>query len=76
MVEGNDFNVGLCSEDGQVTTAGIGSLVHVGTIGDALVVTLPGSPGGVRDGMAVLTPLLSHVLEQIVGGDHKPGGGV
>jgi hypothetical protein len=25
------------SEDGQVTTAGIGSLVHVGTIGDALL---------------------------------------
>ncbi|MGD0024882.1 MAG: hydantoinase B/oxoprolinase family protein [Xanthobacteraceae bacterium] len=36
VVEGNDFNVGLFSEDGQVTTAGIGSLVHVGTIGDAL----------------------------------------
>src|SRR5438105_1352217 len=36
VVEGNDFNVGLFSHDGQVTTAGIGSLVHVGTIGDAL----------------------------------------
>src|SRR5262249_26866091 len=36
VVAGNDFNVGLFSEDGQVTTAGIGSLVHVGTIGDAL----------------------------------------
>ncbi len=36
VVEGNDFNVGLFSDDGQVTTAGIGSLVHVGTIGDAL----------------------------------------
>jgi molybdenum cofactor synthesis domain-containing protein len=47
-----------------------------GTIGDAVLVTLPGSPGGVRDGMAVLTPLLDHLLDQIVGGDHKPGGGV
>jgi molybdenum cofactor synthesis domain-containing protein len=41
-----------------------------GTIGTALVVTLPGSNGGVRDGMAVLAPLLDHVLDQISGGDH------
>lgn len=47
-----------------------------GTIGTALVVTLPGSPGGVRDGMAVLAPLLDHAVSQLCGGDHKPGGGV
>jgi molybdenum cofactor synthesis domain-containing protein len=47
-----------------------------GTIGRALVVTLPGSPGGVRDGMAVLTPLLDHAVEQLHGGDHRRGGGV
>jgi molybdenum cofactor synthesis domain-containing protein len=47
-----------------------------GTIGSSLVVTLPGSPGGVRDGMAVLTPLLEHAVEQLAGGDHRPGGGV
>jgi len=47
-----------------------------GLIGDALVVTLPGSPGGVRDGIAVLQPLIGHVLDQAAGGDHRPGGGV
>jgi molybdopterin biosynthesis enzyme MoaB len=47
-----------------------------GTIGRALVVTLPGSPGGVRDGMAVLVPLLDHAVDQMAGGDHRAGGGL
>jgi molybdenum cofactor synthesis domain-containing protein len=59
----------------QVPTAVLSRGV-AGLIGDALVVTLPGSPGGVRDGIAVLQPLVGHVLDQVAGGDHRPGGGV
>ncbi|HLY34430.1 MAG TPA: MogA/MoaB family molybdenum cofactor biosynthesis protein [Jatrophihabitantaceae bacterium] len=47
-----------------------------GSIGTTLVVTLPGSPGGVRDGMAVLLPVLQHAVDQLGGGDHQVGGGV
>ncbi|GAA0399988.1 MogA/MoaB family molybdenum cofactor biosynthesis protein [Microbispora corallina] len=41
-----------------------------GQAGSTLVVNLPGSSGGVRDGMAVLGPILAHVVDQIHGGDH------
>ena len=41
-----------------------------GVCGQALVVNLPGSRGGVKDGLAVVVPLLRHAVEQIVGSDH------
>lgn len=41
-----------------------------GVSGNALVVNLPGSRGGVKDGLAVVVPLLVHAVEQIVGSDH------
>ncbi|MCW2545063.1 MAG: molybdenum cofactor synthesis domain [Frankiales bacterium] len=41
-----------------------------GTIGTCLVVTLPGSTGGVRDGVTVLKPVVGHAVAQLRGGDH------
>lgn len=41
-----------------------------GLAGSTLIVNLPGSQGGVLDGIAVLAPLLAHAVEQILGGDH------
>lgn len=42
----------------------------VGVAGRTLVVNLPGSPGGVRDGLSLLDEVLGHVLDQIAGGGH------
>ncbi|GIH91655.1 molybdenum cofactor biosynthesis protein B [Planobispora siamensis] len=42
-----------------------------GQAGGTLIVNLPGSSGGVRDGMAVLSPVLGHAVDQIRGGDHR-----
>lgn len=41
-----------------------------GTVGSSFVVTLPGSTGGVRDGVAVLAPVIGHLVAQLRGGDH------
>ncbi len=43
-----------------------------GVAGTTLVVNLPGSRGGVKDGLAVLADVLPHAVDQLRGGDH-PG---
>ncbi|MET9363702.1 MogA/MoaB family molybdenum cofactor biosynthesis protein [Streptomyces sp. NPDC006632] len=43
--------------------------------GRTLIINLPGSAGGVRDGIAVLERILRHAVDQIRGGDHpRPAG--
>jgi molybdenum cofactor synthesis domain-containing protein len=39
--------------------------------GTTFVINLPGSTGGVRDGLAVLDDVLDHVIDQLHGGDHE-----
>ncbi|NSC22220.1 MogA/MoaB family molybdenum cofactor biosynthesis protein [Streptomyces albus subsp. chlorinus] len=58
----------------KVPTAALSRGV-AGVAGRTLIVNLPGSTGGVRDGLAVLAGLLPHAVDQIHGGDHpaEPG---
>ena len=45
---------------------------HAGIAGGTtFVVNLPGSTGGVKDGIAVLDELLDHIIDQLHGGDHE-----
>lgn len=44
--------------------------IATGAAGKAVVVNAPGSTGGVRDALAVLTPLIGHLLNQLDGVGH------
>ncbi|MGH3694778.1 MAG: molybdenum cofactor biosynthesis protein MoaE [Pseudonocardiaceae bacterium] len=57
----------------QVPTAVL-SRGLAGVAGQTLVVNLPGSTGGVRDGLAVLDRVLDHAVEQLHGADHAGSG--
>ncbi|HVE97793.1 MAG TPA: MogA/MoaB family molybdenum cofactor biosynthesis protein [Mycobacteriales bacterium] len=58
------------AQNRDTVPATILSRAVAGTVGRALVVNLPGSAGGVRDGVAVLAPVLGHAVEQLRGADH------
>lgn len=54
---------------GRVPTTDL-SRICAGAIGASFVLALPGSTGGVRDGLSIAGPLLGHAVHVLKGGDH------
>lgn len=59
--------IGAAAAPGGMLSRGL-----AGIAGSALIVNLPGSPGGVRDGIRVVLSVAEHVIAQLDGGDHAP----
>ena len=53
-----------------VLSRGLAGIVAPTGAPRAVVVNLPGSTGGVEDGLDVLIPLMPHLIAQLDGGDH------
>jgi molybdenum cofactor synthesis domain-containing protein len=60
---------GAATVPAAVLSRGVAGIA-TGAAGEALVVNAPGSPGGVRDAVAVVGPLVHHILDQLGGGAH------
>lgn len=68
------FGERLRAESMKVTVYAAGSRATAGTRGDVLVVNLPGSPKGAREGLSILAKPARHVLDLVAGAvsDCKP----
>lgn len=53
-----------------VLSRGIAGVADQPGTGGALIVNLPGSPGGARDGVEVVLGVARHTIAQLDGGDH------